>query len=448
MIKIDIKVDKDLTYTFLEEENLIEGFSLKRQMDDDITSLTGAVECAEINCTLNNLYNDFNITSPLYQYYRLKNGLEVKVYSVAEKTNELFTGYIVDFSAPTSSEEQNCNIRAVDRLQMLLNKDTSTNIDIQIEKDITLFDYILLLFGAYGVLSDEIEIDANLKNIILDYSLLNGNKLSEQLNDICKSTDAYIYVNRNGKIIVKSKSITGTPIKTFTRTDNENYLTSTEYGKSLFHSYNSLKVGYVAAKVSEVKEVLSINGIGVPAGETYSVTFDLDSGNLYELDNIKLTSTSNTSITDISATSSTITISLYNPIEEYEDEDGDENKDGTEDDIVDIKVYGKTVETADAFIVKSLPSEEIDQEFEVSSVLIQQKSYADDLATKLYNRAVKSIPYIKASVEVQDFSVDLGYIVRIEDSEAKISYDGYIHSIDVEYDGQGYSYFDLGIKSL
>ena len=168
MIKIEVKVDETLTYTFLEEDNLIEGFALKRQMDDNLTALNGAVECAEINCTLNNLYNDFNITSNTSPYSQLKNGLEVKAYSVSDITNNLFTGYLVDFVAPTDNDTQSCTLRAVDRLHILLNKEMVFN--LQIERKISLFDYILRLFGAYGVLPEEIEIDTDLSNIIIGMS--------------------------------------------------------------------------------------------------------------------------------------------------------------------------------------------------------------------------------------------------------------------------------------
>lgn len=432
MIKIDIKVDDTLTYSFLEEDNLIEGFSLKRQMDDDLTALNGAVECAEINCTLNNLYNEFNITSSTYPYSQLKNGLEVKAYSVSDTTNNLFTGYLVDFAAPTDTDTQSCNIRAVDRLHILLNKETKTNFSLQIERKINLFDYITRLFASYGVTADELKIDTSLSNIILDYTLLNGKKLSEQLNEICKAVECYIFVSKTGIITIKSKKITGTPVKTFTRQDNS--LISSEYGTSLFSSYNSLKVGYVSTKLSEVKEVLNVGSLVVSAGLTDLATYELSVDNLYELDNIKITSNLNTHITQLSATSSTITLQLNNPSQE--------------EDTIDIVVYGKTIERTDAFITKSVDTEQTEQGLEVTSILVQNKAYAEDLMGSLYNRAIEPIPYIKAEVEVVDFGVDLGYIVQIVDNEAELDYIGYVHSIDIEYDGQGYSYYNLGVKAL
>lgn len=434
-IKVEIKVDDTLTYTFLEEDNLIEGFSLTRAMDDDISALCANILCGEVNLALSNLFNEFNILNPTAPYSQIKNGQELKVYSISENgTYTLFTGKIVDFTAPTSTTTQSCNVRAVDRLHALLNSDMTVNENMQVEKSQTFFEYITRLFSAYGVVGEDLEIDDDLKQIILDFSLLAGKSLAEQLNEICKAVDAYIYVNRVGRVIVKCKSITGVSVKTYTRTDNDNYLVSSEYGYSLFSSYNSLKVGYVAAKVSDVQNLLTIGNQVVQSGENVFNNFDLGVTNLYELDSIKIISASDTAITSLSATASTISFTLNNPT--------------TEDDIVEIEVFGKTVDTADAYVMKSVETEQTEQSLEVKSVLVQSKAYAEGLAEKLYIRASEPIPYIKAEVEVKDFPIDLGYIIAISDSDADMEYIGYIHSIDVEYDGQGYSYFTLGVKRL
>lgn len=434
-IKVEIKVDDALTYTFLEEEGLIEGFSLSRSMDDDISAICANVICGEVNISFSNLFNEFNVLLGSSPYSQLKNGQELKVYSISENgTYTLFSGYIVDFTAPTSTSTQSCNVRAVDRLHALLNSDLTANENIQVEKNKTFFEYITALFAAYGVVGDDLEIDEDLRQIILDFSILSGKTLSEQLNELCKATDSYIYVNRVGRVIVKCKSITGVSVKTYTRTDNDNYLVSSEYGYSLFSSYNSLKVGYIAAKVSEVKSLLTIGNQVVQPGENILNNFDLGISNLYELDSIKIISSSDTTISSISSTASSISLTLTNPT--------------TEDDIVEIEVFGKTIETADAYVIKSIESEETEQSLEVKSLLVQSKAYAEGLAEKLYIRASEPIPYIKAEVEVQDFPIDLGYIVTILDEEAELEYVGYIHSIEVEYDGQGFSYFTLGIKAL
>lgn len=432
-IKVDIKVSADLTYTFIEEDNLIEGFGLSRKMDSNISALCGEIECGEVNLTLSNLFNEFNILSTAAVYSQIKNGQELKIYSITDAgTYTLFTGYIVDFIAPTSTDTQSCNVRAVDRLHALLNTDITVKTELQVEKGLTLSAYFSKLFGAYGLTAEDYELDTDLEQIILDYALVVGKSLSEQLNEVCKAVDCYIYVNRVGRIIVKAKTITGTAVKTYTRDDGS--LISSEYGYSLFSSCNALKVGYVAAMVSEVKSILVVDSQSVQPGDNIFDNFELGISNLYELDSIRVTSQSDTVLTSLSATASTISFVLNNPTDA--------------EDIVSIEVYGKTVETADAFVVKSVDTEQTEQSIEVKSLLVQQREYAEKLAEKLYVRASQPIPYITAEVEVVDFAVDLGYIVSVVDSEADFTYTGYIHSIDIEYDGQGYAFYTLGIRAL
>lgn len=434
MLRIQIKVDDTPTYyNFLETDSAIEGVALNRALNSDVASLVAEVECGEVNIEFSNLFGEFNPQDENAPYKDLKNGLEVKVFNVVEEIDTtIFTGYIVDFAAPTSSETQSCTVRAVDKLQMLLNADLRS-IDLQVEKGITLAEYFSAIFEAYGLTSEEYEIDEDLMEVTLNYSLVVGKKLSEQFYEICKAVDCYIYCNRVGRIVVRTTAITGIPVKTYTRQDQENYLVNTEYGYSLFNSYNSLKVGYVAAQLSEVKEILKLEQQEIPAGESTLENLELGIANLYELDTLKITSSANVRAINVSATSSTITITLNNPSHETT--------------TISLIVYGKTIETTNAFITRTLNSE-LNQSLEVSSILLQDKASAEQLAERLYNRTRIEMPFIKADIEFIDFPIDLGYIVRIVDSDVGLTYEGYVHSIDLEYDGGGYSIVSLGIKAL
>lgn len=433
MLRITIKIDNTPTYyNFLEQDNAVEGVALNRAMSADVASLCAEVQSGEVNIQFSNLYNEFNPLVSTAPYKDLKNGQEVKVYSVVDTIDTtIFTGYIVDFKAPTSSSTQSCTIRAVDRLQMLLNADLKS-IDLQVEKGITLAEYFSIIFRAYGLSQGEYEIDDALMNIRLNYSLVIGKKLSEQFAEICKAVDCYIYCNRVGRIIVRTAAISGIPVKTYKRDDYTNYLVNSEYGYSLFNSYNSLKVGYVSAQLSDVKEILKIEQQEVKAGTTTLENIELGINNLYELDTLKISSASNVKATNISATSSTVSITLYNPSSQTP---------------ISLILYGKTVETTNAFITRALNSE-LQQSLEISSILLQDKASAEKLADRLYNRAKEKIPFIKADVEGLDFPIDLGYIVRVIDSDVNLEYEGYVHSIDIEYDGGGYCLMSLGIKAL
>lgn len=434
MLKITIKINNTPTYyTFLETDSTIEGAALNRALNGDVESLIADVISGEVNLQFSNLYNEFNPRVETAPYKEIRNGQEVKVYSVANSIETtIFTGYIVDFKAPTSSETQSCTVRAVDRLHLLLNADIQS-INLQVEKNITLAKYFSVLFAAYGLSEDDYQIDDDLLEISLNYSLLIGQKLSEQLAEICKATDSYIYCNRTGKIIVKATKITGIPVKTFTRQDHTNYLVNSEYGFSIFNSYNSLKIGYTAVQLSDVKQILNLENKDVPAGISEMNNIELGVSNLYELDTIKITSPSNIKAVSLSASASTISLTLNNPTNETEH--------------ANISVYGKTIDTTNSFITTPLNSE-LKQSLEISSLLLQDKDSAEALSERLYNRAIVEMPFIKAEVECVDFPIDLCYIVRVNDSDVGLDFTGYVHSIDLEYDGSGYCIVKLGIKAL
>ena len=434
-LKVIIKVSDTENYEITEDSNLIEGFSISQQMDSNIAELVSDIECSETNIQLSNLFNEFNITQTTSLFSKVQNGQEVKVYHINSQNvqNQLFTGYIADFAAPTSSLTQSCTLRIVDRLQFVVNKDVSLA-ELNISKNITVGTYLVQLFTYLGFSLEDIVIDSSLDTIVLEYSLITGLKLSEQLNEICKAVDCYIFVNRYNKLIVKPKTISGSAVKTFIRDDAINNLKSTELAQSYQSNYNTLKVSYISTKMSEVQELLTLKGIVAQSGVSDITNYNLDKTNLYEIDSIKVSSSDGVYVDTATCTSSTISLTLQN--------------DGLAEEIVDMVVYGKTVETADTFLVRKQDGITEEKSLEIKSVLMQTKQSAEYVFEKVWKRMQYKIPYITAEVECKDFTIELGMIIKIIDSEAEIEYEGYIHTLDLEYDGQGYAVYDVGLKML
>lgn len=435
MLKIRVFVDDSNSYTFLESEGLIEAFSMDKGMGAEISAPVSPVTAGEVNLQFSNLFSEFNITNTDSVYSNLKNGQKIIIsnFISEEEEKDLFTGYIVDFDAPTSSQTQSCMMRAVDPLQRVLSTPVVTS-DLQVERDLTIPTYLGILFAACGLGETGFEIDGALSERVLDFSLLSGSTVGDQLNEICVAGDCYIYCDGTGVVKVVSKEIKGESEYTFSRTDNDYYLTSSTYGLSLAASYKSLKIAYKAPKLSEVKLLYSGNII-CPEGEFTLNPVLFETSNVYEIDSIKLKlpSDSNVRITSFSATPSSITLSVNNPSTELE---------------VPIEVFGKVVETADTFAVRDLGAEEVDQTLEIASILLQKQSDAEWVAERVYKRAMKKVPFITATVEVSDFPVTLGTVVTVNDSDVSLLYTGYVYSIDLDYDGGGYAFYTLGIKAL
>lgn len=430
-IKIVIEVDDTTSYTLIEEDNLIEGLEIARKLDSDVTQLMASVECGECNVGLCNIHNDFTTINSAAKYKNIKNGQKVVVF---QDDTQLFTGYIVDFKAPTTREEQTCSLRIVDRLYSVLNSDL-TLADMQISSKTTAKAYISTIFKLLKIPSDEWVIEESLSNFNLNYTLIKGYKVADQLDELSKALDAYFYVDASGVIHIEPKTVSGESTLTIERDVPESCLEKSEFGASVFSSYSTLKVGYTTTKLSEVKELYNVKDQEVKVGINSFENCELKTKNLFELDNVKVSSLKGSFVTELSSTSSTVSMKLENPTDEV--------------DAVSISVCGKEVELSSNFITKELETTEVSQVLEVSSILIQQKKYAQALAESLFSRASEKTPYIQVEVsDVEGFKLDLGSVVTVIDSDVDFTYTGYVHSFTAEYTGIGDFYYTLGIKKV
>jgi hypothetical protein len=428
-LKVKIKIDDTPTYFTLDqtEQGLLKSFTLKQELDSDISKLIAPISSNELKLTCVNfqgIFNASNTSSPLYQ--KLKDGTELLVY---DGNVRIGTFYIIDYDAPTSSISSTCSIRAVDRLQNILN----TNVEVeQIYSNMSMKAYLTQVFEKVGFISEDIVIDDDLYNLTLNYTLINGKKLGELLADCMIAADCYCYISRTNKVIVKSRSISGVAVKHFTGGN----INSVNIPKSLLNQSNTLKVGYVTTSKSEVEKLVELSGVSVGVGTTVLEDYKTEENNIYEIDNVKISSTSGVKIEEISATQATISMSLSSIIEET----------------VDIVVYGKTVKKTEAFVKQQdymRVYTEGEKGVEVKSVLLQDKDLANSLLSKLWTRLQAEIPYLTISTKTTSLEYDLCYIVDvIEPIRTKLNYLGYIHSLTYKWNGGNSVSVDLGIKGV
>lgn len=426
-LKVKIKLDDTPTFYTLDatEQGLIKSFTLKQELDSDITTLIAPISANELKLTCinaNGIFTASNTTSPLYG--KLQDGVELQVY---DNTTRIGTLYLTDYQSPTSSLTSTTSLRAVDRLQNVLNRPVDIE---QIHNDLTMTEYLTLVFQSVGFALEDIVIDTALSEILLNYTVINGKKLSEILADCMIAADSYCYISRTNKVIVKKRAITGVAVKHFTGGN----ITKIDIPKSMLQQANTLKVGYIATKLSEVGKLLDLKGVKVEQGITNIDNYKTEKDNLFELDNIKILSSSGVYAEEVSCTQSTVSMSLSSTaIEE-----------------VDIEVYGKTVEKVESFVKQqdtARVQEVGEKSIEVKSGLIQDKTYADSLLNTLWQRVQEPIPYITISTKVQGFEFDLCYIVdAIEPTRAKIDYLGYIHSLIWTWYGGNALSVEVGIK--
>lgn len=425
-LKVKIRIGEDDYFTLdATEQGLIKSFSLKQELDSDISTLIAPTSANELKLTCINAQGIFtasNTSSPLYN--KLVDGTELLVF---DNNTRIGTFYLTDYQSPTSSSTSTTSLRAVDRLQSVLNR----SVDIeQIHNDLTMKDYLILVFQAVGFSLEDIVIDEDLEGIVLNYTVINGKKLSEILADCMIAADSYCYISRTNKVIIKQRDIRGVAVKHF----NGGNITKIDIPKSMLNTANTLKVGYIATKLSEVEKILDLKNVEVKQGITEINNYKTEKDNLYELDNVKVSSNSGVYAEDVSCTQSTVSMSLNSSVEEE----------------VDIEVYGKTIQKSEAFVKQQdeVRVHEVgEKSIEVKSGLIQDKTYADGLLTTLWQRVQEPIPYITVSTKTQSFEFDLCYIVDvIEPIRAKINYLGYIHSLNWTWHGGNALSVEVGIK--
>ena len=431
MLRLEIIVNVDTTYEILEESDLIEGFSVERALSSKVDDLASESIAGQVNIKLSNLYNDFTKTLSTAKYKHIKNGQRCVVYN---DSNVIFKGYITDYKAPTTRTQQSVDLKVVDALYSILNTDLTLK-DTVIQSKQSLKSYLILLFTYVGLNSCDYNIDSSLDSLTVSYAVIKGMKLSEQLRELTKAADCYIYADADGIIQVIPKNIKSTgDIKKILRESDTEELTNTELGASYLSSYRQLKVKYTKASKSDVKKVSYIKGLDVVKGKDKLENIALETENLYELDNVKIIAngTSDVYVTGTKCTASTITLDVNTSAE----------------DTVDIEVYGREIERKEAFIKREL-EKGINQTLEYSSVLIQSKTRAKELADKLEVRLKQDVPYIKIDVvDINCFSLDVGQTVEVIDEDLELNYKGYIHSIDLEYTGNGACDGTLNIKGI
>lgn len=430
MITVNINIPESSPFV-LTQNDYIKGFSLLYEVDAEIEKIYSAISANELNLTLINKGSVFsleNTESPLYGV--LKNGAELEVFETLS-SEPISRGkfYIVDYDAPLNAMSSTFSIRAVDKLQSILNKDISLE---QVSRSLSMYDYFLQIFSSLGFKSEDLLIDEDLKAIFLNFSIFNGRKMAEILNSCCKASDCMIFVDSMGRINIKQKKMVGTPVKHFTTSN----IISLDISKSLTYDYNTLKLGYVAANISENMELLNCT-LQCPAGDYSFKDLELSKDNVYDIDNIMVRSSSGVVITGCSYSQALLTLDVNNP--------------ATEEVNLDVVVIGRTIETATAYITTKNETDigvNGDKSLDITSESVQDAAYATTLSAIYWERLNDHIPYITLKTRSNSLQFMPCMIVDVKEPvKAKLDYLGYIHSVKYEWFGGDAFSVDIGIKT-
>ena len=430
MITVKINIPNEDPFV-LTQNDYIQTFSLLYEVDSDIEKVYSAISANELNLTLINKGSVFsleNTESPLYN--KLGNGTELEVFeTLSGEPISRGKFYIVDYNAPLNAMSSTFSVRAVDSLQAVLNKDVSLE---HVLSNTTLYDYFLQIFLDLGFSPDSLIIDEDLKSIFLNYSIFNGKKMAEILNSCCIASDCMIFIDCAGRINIKEKNMVGTAVKHFTTSN----IVSLDIPKSLSFDYNLLKLGYVAASISENIELLKSN-LSCPAGDYSFKDLKMSKDSVYDIDTIRVSSEKDAELVGCSYSQSLLSLDMHNP--------------ATEETNVEVVVTGRTIEATTAYITtKNEASITLNGEksLELTSESIQNPEYAQSLSMTYWERLNEKIPYITLKTRSNSLQFMPCMIVDVKEPiKAKLNYLGYIHSVKYEWQGGDAFKVELGIKT-
>lgn len=425
VVRVTFKDDSTLDLT---AENYLHKFSLMLELDTSRQALTGGVSANELNLVLNNSSGVFSLTNQESPYYGLiEEDIKLEVF-VAGEPQGVF--YVKNWDAPSTATRKVATIRAVDRLQSVLNSPVSL---LPVNRYIMLKDYLKLVFLSVGFSEEDLDISEDLTEV-LNYTVVSGASLSSVLNDIALSGHCYIYVGKDNKIHAVSKDIRGEVRHSFSDSVG---IVSINPAKSLLSGGNTLSVGYYTTSLGEVTEVLAIKGVTLPVGESTLANYEVKNANLFEIDSVKLTSDKNVRLLGVTWTQSTVSITVENAEEE--------------ESTCDIFVYGRQLDLSSSYVLRQdydLVQRNGRKDIKLESTLLQTKSSADALADKLWSLVTQPIPYIDAKLFINHFSLDLCEVVKFESERLNLNYTGYIHSLTFEWRGGDAVTVNVGVKPL
>ena len=221
----------------------------------------GAISANELTFTLTNfngIFSPSNVNGPYYG--KIKTGVMVKPYIKPDDATIDWTPLGVYFVSDWSSKMNSAVafVTCCDVIQELL---LSPMPDLDVKLNVTFTNYIKYVLSMYGFANAEVD---ETLNVLLPYGFIAYDKTPDILQAIVEASMSVLVTTRLGSLAVK-KLHRRTPIATFT---DSNQLIAVDVEQSIIKTYNGVKLTYVIPQLSEDREVLVVDSLGIPRGTT------------------------------------------------------------------------------------------------------------------------------------------------------------------------------------
>lgn len=390
----------------IDMSNYLIDYQIVEEASAEDKNPLGAISANELTFTLtnfNSMFSPSNVNGPYYG--KIKTGVMVKPYIKPDNAinwTPLGVYFVSDWSSKMSSAT--AFVTCCDVIQDLL---LSPMPDLDVKLDVTFASYIKYVLRMYGFANAEV--DEKL-NMLLPYGFIAYDKTPDLLQAIVEASMSVLVATRLGSLAVK-KLRRSTPVATFT---DSNQLISVDIEQSIIKTYNGVKLTYAIPQLSEDREVLVVDNLGIPKGTT--------THNLIKYSkpvfNISAVAISGDVLSVIEKyTSTNFGITLVTRL------------DAEESTSAKLSVTGKNID-----LVEQELNDGLTNMLEVYNPYIQISNYAASYKESLTNFVNADIPVLELTVRGNP-DITIGETVEVHSNKYKIDFVGIVKRTVLKYSG-------------
>lgn len=391
----------------IDMSNYLIDYQIVEEASAEDKNPLGAISANELTFTLTNfngIFSPSNVDGPYYG--KIKTGVMVKPYIKPDDETIDWTPLGVYFVSDWSSEMSSAVafVTCCDVIQELL---LSPIPDLDVKLNVTFTNYIEYVLSMYGFANAEVD---ETLNVLLPYGFIAYDKTPDILQAIVEASMSILVTTRLGSLAVK-KLHRRTPIATFT---DSNQLISVDVEQSIIKTYNGVKLTYVIPQLSEDREVLVVDSLGIPTGTTAHNLIKY-SKPVFNISAVAISGNVPSVIEKYTSTNFGITL-----VTRLDAEESTSSK---------LSVTGKNID-----LVEQELNDGLTNMLEIYNPYIQASNYADNYKASLTNFVNADIPVLELTVRGNP-DITIGDTVEVHSDRYKIDFVGIVKRTVLKYSG-------------
>lgn len=390
----------------IDMSNYLIDYQIVEEASAEDKNPLGAISANELTFTLTNfkgIFSPSNVNGPYYG--KIKTGVMVKPYikpGNAINWTPLGVYFVSDWNSKMGSAT--AFVTCCDVIQDLL---LSPMPDLDVKLNVTFASYIKYVLRMYGFANAEV--DEKL-NMLLPYGFIAYDKTPDLLQAIVEASMSVLVATRLGSLAVK-KLRRSTPVATFT---DSNQLISVDIEQSIIKTYNGVKLTYVIPQLSEDREVLVVDNLGIPKGTTTHNLIKY-SKPVFNISAVAISGDVPSVIEKYTSTNFGITLVT--------------RLDAEESTSAKLSVTGKNID-----LVEQELNDGLTNMLEVYNPYIQISNYAANYKESLTNFVNADIPVLELTVRGNP-DITIGETVEVHSAKYKIDFVGIVKRTVLKYSG-------------